>query len=136
VDALRYLRERLGTHLAIERERPRGKNRPICEEIWVPSKVLQQGNVRNLRQMAAVKATFVILSSQIRKLPATAPAIASGPFEPCSRVAVASLPLCRSKAQNHRLQSYTGAGLQGIKDTPPLVGIPSHAEAHLYYTEG
>jgi hypothetical protein len=55
VDALRYLRERLGTHLAIERERPRGKNRPFCEEIWIPSEVLQQGNVRHLRQMAAAR---------------------------------------------------------------------------------
>jgi hypothetical protein len=38
-----------------------------------PSPVLPQGTARNLRQVAATKATFVILSSQIMTLPATAP---------------------------------------------------------------
>jgi hypothetical protein len=52
VEALRYLRDGLGTHPAIEREKPRGKNRPICQEIWIPFEILQKGNVRYLRQMA------------------------------------------------------------------------------------
>ena len=55
VGAMRHLRERFGTHLAIERERPRGKNRPSCEKIWISSEVLHPGNVRHLRQMAATK---------------------------------------------------------------------------------
>ena len=38
-----------------ERERARGKNRPICEEIWISSEVLHQGDVRHLRQMAAAR---------------------------------------------------------------------------------
>jgi hypothetical protein len=53
MEALRYLRQGLGTHLAIERGKPRGENRPICEEIRIPFEILQKGNVRHLRQMAA-----------------------------------------------------------------------------------
>src|SRR5438128_10719907 len=41
----------------------------FAKEIRLPAEVLSQGTVRNLRQMAATKATFVILTSQIRTRP-------------------------------------------------------------------
>jgi hypothetical protein len=55
VEALPDLRAGLGTPLATERERSGGKNCAICKEIWIPSEVLSQRNVRHFRQMAPAK---------------------------------------------------------------------------------
>src|SRR5262249_28576328 len=53
MEALLDLREGLGTHLADKRERSKRKDRPICDEIRVPSEVLWQGNGGHSREMAA-----------------------------------------------------------------------------------
>ena len=53
MEALLDLREGLGTHLAGKRERSKRKDRPICDEIRVPSEVLWQGNGCHIREMAA-----------------------------------------------------------------------------------
>ena len=53
MEALLDLREGLGTHLADKRERSKRKDRPICDEIRVPSEVLWQGNGRHIREIAA-----------------------------------------------------------------------------------
>lgn len=69
--------------------------------------------MRNLRQMAAVKATFVILSSQIRTTARYCAPVALGPLEPGCRVAV-SRASRHSKAHGRmksQQQSYRGSGV-------------------------
>jgi hypothetical protein len=60
VEALPDLRAGLGTPLATEREGSGGKDCAICKEIWIPSEVLSQRNVRHFRQMAPAKWQMMI----------------------------------------------------------------------------
>ena len=73
MEALLDLREGLGTHLADKRERSKRKDRPICDEIRVPSEVLWQGNGRHIREMAAATSWHPRRRKRTAAITSTAP---------------------------------------------------------------
>src|SRR6516165_7373467 len=75
MEALLDLREGLGTHLADKRERSKRKDRPICDEIRVPSEVLWQGNGRHIREMATAASWHPRRRKRTAAITSTAPSL-------------------------------------------------------------